>query len=165
MDEPSQQTKTRQEIESELIEVIREHYRTCDGKPTPLRALKQHYGKGFKFQSLGLGNYGGWMQQNSHHFRKEKTEARCVEKIDRATVTEQQLLDTIVLYFSHSDMYCHRKHVLVHIRELHGNGPFGQFGFGSFKEFLERNNLDMGIARRQDFRSEAEWKKWTGRRG
>lgn len=150
--------------EQEIIAIIKEHYQICDGKPRPLNALKKHYGAGFKFESLGLGKYGIWMHQHSHLFVNDQKANEIVENIDIDGISEQQLLTTVTLYFSQSEYYTHRRHVLNHIRDIHGNRPFGKFGFGTFKEFMIRHNLDIGIARRQDFRSLAEWKSWKGRK-
>jgi hypothetical protein len=150
--------------EEEIIKIIKEHYQNCDGKPRPLNALKKHYGPGPKFESLGMGKYGTWMQHHSHPPVNETKAATIVQNIDIDSITEQQLLTTVTLYFSISEYYTHRRHILNHIREIYGNGPFSQFGYGTFKEFMVRYNLDIGIARRKDFRSLSEWKSWKGRK-
>ena len=41
---------------------------------------------------------------------------------------------------------------------------FRNSGMEHLMIFLERHGLDMGIAHRQDFRSDIEWKQWKGRK-
>lgn len=153
------------DTEQQVIEIIQKHYQTCVGKPAPLQALKKHYGQGFKFKSLGLGNYGEFMQRNAHHFQVESSANKLVTEMDRKMISEEDLLATVNSYFEQSEMFYHRRHVLQHIKKIYGSGDFASFGYGTFREFQEKHGLDMGIARQQDFRSLKEWYNWTGRRG
>lgn len=150
--------------EQELIQVLRNHYQTCQGKPTPLRALKEYYGKGFKFDNLGLGKFSIWMEHNKHLFQSETMISELLDDIDKETITEETLLITIMLYFEKSEMFYHRRRVLDHLRTIYGRGEFSDFGYGTFRQFQKKHNLDMGIARQQDFRNISEWNKWKGRR-
>lgn len=151
-------------VEQEIVAILIKHYQTCNGNPRPLHALKEHYGAGFKFDSLGLGKYNQWMHKNSHLFADVRKSNEIVNDIDLNMITEQQLLDTIKFHFSKSEMYSHRKHVLKYVRDVHGNRPFADYGYGTFKEFQDRHGLNMGIAKRDDFKSEMEWKRWQDRR-
>jgi hypothetical protein len=151
------------ETEEKVIEILRNHYQTCNGKPTPLKALKSHYGQGFKFENLGLGKYGTWIQQNTDKFRIEKSANEFLADVE-IKISEEDLLLTVTEYFSKSEMYYHRKHVLGHIRKIYGEGSFDQFGYGTFPDFLDRHGLDMGIARREDFKNPSQYNTHKGRR-
>lgn len=133
------------DTEGQVIEILRNHYQTCKGKPAPLKALKQHYGQGFKFENLGLGKYGAWMQINSDKFQIEKSTTDFLFDADKGTVTEEDLLIVVIDFFSKSENFNHRKHVLGHIRKIYGEGSFSNFGYGTFPEFLAKHNLNMGI--------------------
>lgn len=150
--------------EQDLINTLQTYYASHSTERSPLAYLKRHYGKGFKFQNLGLGKYGVWMSNNAHLFNIEKNACDFLDEVDVQMVTEQQLVEIVTVYFSKSDTFCHRKHVLGHIRDVYGNRPFSEYGYGTFKEFCVRHGLDMGVARRQDFRSQKEWNSWEGRR-
>lgn len=151
------------ETEEQIINILRQHYQICNGKPTPLKVLKLHFGKGFKFETLGLGKFSYWLQINSDKFQVEKLTSNFLLEINKETILEDDLLNTVKEFFNRSEMYSHRKHILGHLRKIYGEGAFGDFGFGTFPEFLERHNLSMGIARREDFRSLTEWNQYKER--
>jgi hypothetical protein len=150
--------------ESEVIDLLRSHYDVCHNAHSPLQHLKMHYGPRFKFESLGLGKYGQWINKNSGLFLHQKAINTLMQDVECELVTEDQLLSAIVKFFEESDNYGHRKHVLGHLRRMYGNRPFSSFGFGSFSDFIGNYGLDMGVAKREDFRSQREWKEWDGRR-
>lgn len=149
--------------EEEMVEVIRKHYSTCNGQPRPMNALRKHYGPDFKYRDLGLGPFSKWMEKNYAKFEAERSAALFLTEMDNAVIKEEDLLKVIVDYFNISDKFVYRRHVLSHIRSIFGNGPFGRFGFGTFKQFLVKHNLDMGIASRRNFKTEREWRQWNGR--
>jgi len=155
--------RTRDDVENEVLAILSNHYRTCNGKPKPLQALKEYYGENFIFDSLGLGKYTSWMLPNVQHFKTEKKNADLANQINTVSMTEQQLLNIVVLFFSKSDRYCDRKYILCHLRYRYSDDLTRKFGYENFNEFLEKHDLDMGIAERQDFQSEEEWNRWTGR--
>lgn len=155
--------RRRDDVENEIITILGNHYRTCSGKPKPLQALREHYGEDFKFDSLGLGKYTSWMLPNVQHFKNEKKIAESVNQNNAVSMTEQQLLNIVILFFSKSDRYQHRKYVLCYLLHRYSNDLIIKFGYESFDEFLKKHDLDMGIADRQDFQSEEEWSQWTGR--
>lgn len=148
----------------EVIEILRHHYQICQGTPKPLKALKEHYGKGFKFEKLGLGKYGEWLTKTQHLFKVEVIANNLITELDHSTITEKDLFETINIYFNKSEMFYHRRHILKHIRNVYGEGSFASFGFGTFREFQIKHNLDMGIARQQDFKSLQDWYNWEGRK-
>lgn len=84
--------------------------------------------------------------------------------LKKEQITEEMLLETIKLCFDQSEMFYHRRHVLTHIRKVYGCDEFNKFGYGSFAQFQQKHNLDMDIARQQDFRNIKEWNQWKGRR-
>lgn len=156
--------------DEEMIEVVRKHYETCNGRPAPLQALKRHYGREFNFKKLGLGGYGAWMEKHKNQFSVERDTALFLEEIDtqlgtqKITPSEEDLLVLVNAHFAKSELFAHRRHVLSHIRSVYGNQPFGKYGYGTFPQFLERHGLDMGIAKKEDFRSFREWKQFNGRK-
>lgn len=133
------------DIEEEIINILIDHHQTCKGNPTPLKALKTHFGPKFKFENLGLGKFSPWYNKNSPKFQAEIIVNNFLTEIDRKEITEQDLLNVVVDYFNKSEMFSHRTHVLNHIRKIYGEGPFANFGYGTFPEFLEKHNLNMGI--------------------
>lgn len=133
------------DTEEEIINILIEHYQTCNGRPTPLKALKKHFGKKFKFETLGLGKFSPWLQKNSYKFQVEKIANDFLTDIDIKEITEDELLDVVTEYFNKSEMFDHRRHVLVHLRKIYGEHSFADFGYGIFPEFLRRHKLNMGI--------------------
>lgn len=150
--------------EQELINTLLVYYTSHSSECGPLAYLKKHYGKGFKFENLGLGKYGQWMSKNKHLFNVERGVGDLLDEVDVQMITEQQLVETVVQYFSKSEMFFHRRHVLQHVSSVYGNRPFSEYGYGTFREFCGRHGLDMGVARRQDFKTQREWDSWEGRR-
>ena len=155
--------KMEASTEEKLISVLTEYYASHSSECGPLAYLKRSYGRGFKFSNFGLGAYGKWMQANEHLFKPEKTICKLLDEVDTANTTEEQLLETVVLYFTKSEMFFHRRHALDHIRKVYGCRPFGDYGYGTFKQFIARHGLDMGIAKRSDFKTVKEWNSWQGR--
>jgi hypothetical protein len=149
--------------EQEVINVIKQHYQICNGYPAPLQALKVYYGKPFHFESLGLGKWTTWWGKNNYLFEFEQVAVNLVVPIMNNIVTEEELLVEIKLFFSKSEMFYHRRQILSHLRTIYGKGSFGNFGYGTFRQFSERHGLDMGIARREDFKRPSEWNSWRGR--
>ena len=151
-------------IEQEVIETIRQHYLNCSGKPSPLRALKDRYGQGFKFESLGLGKFNQWLRKNADKFQVEKSVCEFIRDVSKELIEEEDLILSIQKFFDQSEMFSHRRYVLTYLRKIYGNGSFSDFGFGTFHTFLERHNMDMGIAKQEDFKNQQEWNEWSGRR-
>ena len=127
-------------IEDELIDIVLNHYQTVVGKATPLLAIKQYYGlNNLKFTIFGLGKFNQWLKKHELIFSYVRNQ----QKTNQSEVSEAVLVKIVKEFFEVHTSYEARKQVLNHIRSIYGHGSFTQFGYGTFPEFVARNNISF----------------------
>lgn len=122
--------------EEELVNEIKLYLESCQGKPVIKQFLNKKYGnkkQKIKFESFGFGKYGSFMSRHNNVFGPLLVAARQDQKISNTIVTEQDLINII--------KSSHIKQAQNNIRKVYGNGPFSQFGYGTFQEFIATHNL------------------------
>lgn len=104
-----------------------------------LAAVKNVYGKDFRFESLGLGEWSSWLCE----YKMVTRSLRDMRFTDLPAV-EGDILDEIHDFFAKSPKYSYRVHVEPYLCNKYKVKAFTDFGFGSFSDFMFRHNIDLG---------------------
>jgi hypothetical protein len=125
----SHDVPTQEQLIKDINEFLWQHER----RPTGIHAFvkrKYHLSKKRKFASFGYGKLS--------NFINEHKDELCLDRHNsaRSKISEQDLINEARLSYQR---YGDLSYALDDIRRKYGVGAFNKYGFGTFKEFRERN--------------------------